>query len=192
MTANSYVMNNLYRMGCIKDDEEMAVFFTSNNEYRFELSRDNAQLWFTDKSYKFKCNIDIYDNNINKLLVHLNCNENDIMNILDCYTQINEFGMRDIICPALAPYRADGNYYMIGLELYRIDPVSELMMDVSQRWFNVKEYSPLKECLVDIISIQMDMGELEDLMNLFYFIFLIDQESNYPVIPTNIPPCEYF
>lgn len=182
MTANSYVMYNLFKMGYI-EGEDMAVFNTMDGQYRFELKREQAQLWITDTSYKYKCNIDIYNNITNTKIVHLNCNEIDIMNILDCYTQMHEYNMKDIICPNLAPYTSNGNFYIIGMELFRIDDVHNILYDVSSRWFNVKEYNPLMEQLVDIISIELSIDELEDLMNLLFFTFLIDQEEKFGIVP---------
>ena len=191
MTADAYVMYNLFKMGYI-EGEDMSAFYTYDKQYRFELNRERAQLWFTDKSYKFKCNIDIYNNITNTKIVHLNCNENDIMNILDCYTQMNEYGMQDIICPNLAPYSSNGNFYIIGMELYRIDNVHNIMYDVSARWFNVKEYNPMLEQLVDIVSIQLSFDELEDLMNLIFFVFLIDQEEKFGIVPIDsVGPSEF-
>jgi hypothetical protein len=169
-------------MGCINDkDNDMAKFITWNNQYRFELKREQSQLWITDNSYKYKCYIDIYNNITDSLIVRLNCSENDIMNMLDCYTQMSEYCLQDIVCPNLAPYTANGNFYIITMELFRIN--DNVMMDVSSRWFNVKEYNPLKEELVDIISIEMNCDELEDLINLIFFIFLVDNDEKFGIVP---------
>jgi len=181
MTANSYVMYNLFKMGYI-EGEDMAVFNTEDGQYRFELKREQAQLWITDTSYKYKCNIDIYNNITNLLLVHLNCNETDIINILDCYTQMHEYGLQNITCPNLSPYSANGNFYIINLEMYRIYN-NGLMSDISSRWFTVKEYNPLNQQLVDILSIEMNLDNMEDLMNLLFFSFLIDQEEKFGIVP---------
>lgn len=172
-----HLLHNLYKMNAIKEDQ-LAKYDTLDGQYRFEFIREDTQLWFTDSSNKFKCYIDIYNRLTDNLLVRLNCSETDIMNILDCYTQLCDFGMQNIVCPALSPYSANGNYYMIELDLFRIDPIHNIMCDVSSRWFIVKEYNPLSEQLVDIISIEVDMSELEDIMNIMYFIFLIDQEDD--------------
>ena len=67
MNLTNQIINNMYNNGNIKD-ENMATFTTYDNQYRFELSRENAQLWYTDTSYKFKCKIKIYDNLTNNLL----------------------------------------------------------------------------------------------------------------------------
>jgi len=193
MTADAYVMYNLYKMGCIEGEDNMpAVFYTSDRQYRFELKREQAQLWITDSSYKYKCNIDIYNNLTGNLIVHLNCNEGDIINILDCYTQMNEYGMQDIVCPNLAPYTSNGNFYIIGMELYRIDNMHNVIYDVSTRWFNVKEYNPMTEQLVNIVTIETNVDELEDLMNLIFFIFLVDQEEKFGLVPIDdVGPSEF-
>ena len=174
MNLKNNILYNMYQMGIIEDDN-MATFTTYDGQYRLELRRENYQLWCTDNSYKYKCFIEIYNNITNNLLVSLNCSEEDIKNILDCYTQMNDFGCKDIMVPALKPYNASGNYYIINLEAYRIYP-SGLMSDVSTRWFSVIEYNPLLNQLVPIISIQLYIDEIEELMDIIYFIFLIDLE----------------
>lgn len=192
MTAEAYVMYNLYMMDYIKGDNNMAVFHTFNGEYRFELKREPAQLWVTDESYKYKCYINIYNNITNNLIVTLNCNENDIMAILDCYTQMSEFCLQNIVCPNLAPYSTNGNFYIIGLELFRIDTSNDILSDLSSRWFSVKEYNPLLKQVVDIVSVELNVDEMEDLMNLLFFIFLIDQEDKYGIVPLyNSNPSEF-
>ena len=56
----------------------------------------------------------------------------------------------------------------------------------------VKEYNPLTQTLVPIISVTLDMSEMEDLMDLVYFIFLIDLEPENQLIPiNNMSPSEY-
>ena len=184
MSVGTSTLQNMYRLGLIKNegDTNMSTYTTYDKQYKIELKRENIQLWFTDNNYKFKCNIDIYDNITNRLLVHLNCNENDIMNLLDCYTQMNDFGIYEIVCPPLSPYNANGNYYFIELDMFRINPISNVLMDISNRWIVIKEYNPLLEQVVDILEIQMDNSELEEFMDLLYFVFLIDQD-NYGIVP---------
>jgi hypothetical protein len=168
-------------MNCI-EGEDMAIFNTEDGQYRFELKREQAQLWITDTSYKYKCNIDIYNNITNLLLVHLNCNETNIMNILDCYTQMHEYGLQSITCPNLSPYSTNGNFYIINLEMYKLYD-NGLYGDLSHRWFNVQEYNPMNKKLVDILTIEMSLDSMEDLMNLLFFSFLIDQEEKFGIVP---------
>ena len=120
MNASFHTMYNMYKMGVIEEDNNMAKLIVSDNQIRFEFRRENVQLWVTDTSYKYKCFIDIYDNLTNNLILSLNCNETDIMNILDCYTQMNEYCMFDIVCPRLSPFNSTGCFYTIGLELIKI------------------------------------------------------------------------
>lgn len=193
MKIENHFLCNLFRSGLIRNGgDDLAQYISFNGEYRFELRRENYQLWFTDTSYKYKCIIDIYNNITGNLLVSLNLTEEDVMNMLDCYTQMCDFGTSSIYVPALKPYNANGNYYIIELELYRIDKVHNIMMDVSNRWFTVKEYNPLLQQVVQILSIELDMSELEEIMDLAYFIFLIDLESENQLVPIDkISPSEY-
>ena len=116
-------------------------------------------------------------------MVHLNCNESDIINILDCYTELANFGQYGILCPPLTPYNTSGNFYIIELDFFRLDPISNCLMDMSARWWMVKEYNPLNKELVDILTIEMNCDELEEIMNLMYFTFLIDQEDKFGIVP---------
>jgi hypothetical protein len=109
--------------------------------------------------------------------VSLNCTEDDIKNLLDCYTQMGDYCTPEITVPPLKPYCANGNFYLINLELYRIDKIHDIMSDLSSRWFNVFEHNKLINQTVPIISVQMDISELEELMDIMYFIFLIDIDS---------------
>jgi hypothetical protein len=193
MTTNNHILYNLFKSGLINDGgDEVAQFVTIDNQYRFELTRKNYELWFTDTSYKYKCIIDIYNNLTGTLIVSLNCTEEDIMNMLDVYTQMCDFGSPSVYIPPLKPYNSNGNYYIIELELFRVNNVMGIMEDISNRWFTVKEYSPLIQTLVPIVSIKMDVSEIEDLMDLVYFIFLIDLESENQLMPiTDMAPSEY-
>ena len=83
----------------------------------------------------------------------------------------------------LIPYNSNGNFYIIGLDFFRIDPTMNVLMDISTRWWIVKEYNPLNKELVDILTIEMDCDELEEIMNIMYFTFLIDQEDKYGIVP---------
>ena len=182
MNLKNNILYNMYQMGIIIEDDDMAVFTTYDGQYRLELRRENYQLWCTDTSYKYKCFIDIYNNITGTLIVTLNLSEDDVMNLLDCYTQMFEYGMNSIIIPALKPYNANGNYYVIGLEINRL---------------YVLEYNPLINLTVQLISIQLDISEFEDLMDLIYFIFLIDLEPEsqseqlLPVPINKIGPSEF-
>ena len=194
MKVGNHLLCNLYRSGLLREDgeDDLGKYVTMNNQYRFEISRENAQLWFTDKSYKYKCKLDIYNNLTGTLIVSLNCTEEDIMNMLDCYMQMCDYGTSSIMVPPLKPYTSNGNYYIIELECYRIDKLNDVMMDMSNRWFNVKEYNPLLNQLVDIVSVEMDMSELEEIMDLCYFICLIDLDSKNQLVPAdNIAPSEF-
>lgn len=191
MTTRDHIIYNMIKNGNMGEEDNMGTYITFDGQYRFELKRENYQLWFTDTSYKYKCIINIYNNITDNLLVSLNCTEEDIMNILDCYTQANDFGCPSIFVPALKPYNSNGNFYIIELEAFRINRLNNIMEDVSNRWFNVKEYNPLLQAVVDIVSIQLDLSEIEELMDLLYFIFLIDLESENPLIPYNMVPSEY-
>lgn len=172
---------NLQRAGLIKDDNSMAEFITNDKQFKFILRRERTTLWITDTSYKFKCFIDIYDNLTDTLYLTLNCSEEDIKMMLDCWTEASNYGLQNITVPSLKPFSANGNFFLINLELYRIDQMN-LMSDISNRWFNVKEYNPMEGLLIDRISIQMDLFEMEELMDLCYFIFLIDLEpTNYQI-----------
>ena len=182
MSSSNYVLENLYRCGLI-EREDMAKYETFDGQYKFEFKRESTQLWCTDTSNKFKCNIDIYNQITGNLLVHLNCSENDIMNILDCYTELGNYGQPGILCPPLTPYNSNGNFYIIGLDFFRTDPVMNILMDISSRWWLVKEYNPLNKELIDIVTIEMGMDELEEIMNIMYFTFLIDQEDKYGIVP---------
>ena len=193
MNTNDHVLYNLFKAGLINDGgDEVAQFVTIDNQYRFELTRKNYELWYTDTSYKYKCIIDIYDNLTGNKLVSLNFTEEDIMNMLDIYTQMCDFGSSSVYVPPLKPYNSNGNFYIIELELFRINPISQIMEDVSNRWFTVKEYNPLTQTLVSIISVTLNMSEMEDLMDLVYFIFLIDLEPENQLVPiNNMSPSEY-
>lgn len=191
MNLTNQIINNMYNNGNIKD-ENMATFTTYDNQYRFELSRENAQLWYTDTSYKFKCKIKIYDNLTNNLLRTITCSEEDIKNILDCYTQMNDYCTQNIYVPPFNPHNSNGNFYFIEMELYRVNMMEDIMEDISSRWFNINEYNPLNNTTVRVISIKMDVDELEELIDIMYFIFLIDIESNpNSLIPYNEAPSEY-
>lgn len=188
MDASFHTMYNLYKMGVIEEDNNMAKLIVSDNQIRFEFRRENVQLWVTDTSYKYKCFIDIYDNLTNNLILSLNCNETDIMNILDCYTQMNEYCMFDIICPRLNPFNSTGCFYTIGLELVKIDySKPDSLLDGCNRWFNVQEYNPLLNTCISRLSIKMTIDELEEFMNLIFFIFLIDQEDKFALAPVDYP-----
>ena len=114
------------------------------------------------------------------------------MNILDCYTQMCDFGTSCIYVPPLKPYNSIGNYYIITLEGYRVNPLTNIIDDISKRGFCIKEYNPILQDTVDIISIELDMYEMEDLMDLMYFIFLIDLESEHQLMPIDgRAPSEY-
>ena len=173
MSIEHNILYNMYNNGDVKKDD-MATYITYDGQYKFELKRENSQLWFTDTSYKYKCIINIYDNITNNLLVSLNCSEIDIKNILDCYTEMHDYEVQNIICPGLNPYNSNGNFYMIQMELYRINPILNIMEDISSRWFNILEYNPAIDSIVTVLSIQMDCSEIEQLMYTIYFIFRID------------------
>lgn len=193
MNVNNHALCNLFRAGLITDGgDEVAKFITIDNQYRFELTRKNYELWCTDTSFKYKCIIDIYNNLTGTLLVSLNCTEGDIMNILDIYTQMCDFGTSSVYVPPLKPYNSNGNYYVIELELFRIDKLHGIMEDLCNRWFTIKEFNPLLQAVVPILSITLDVSEMEELMDLMYFIFLIDLESENQLIPiTDMSPSEY-
>lgn len=188
MNIINSTLQNMYNLGYI-EDESMATFITSDEQYEFKIYRENTQLWCTDTSYKYKCIIDIYNKITNNLLVSLVCTEEDIRNLLDCYTQMDGYGLQDIIVPYLKPYNSNGNFYIIQLEAFRINKLDNLMYDLSNRWFNVKEYNPLLGYMVDIVSIELDISELEELMDNIYFIFLIDIDSN-KLLPMEIGPSD--
>lgn len=185
----NHVLHNMYKMGFIKD-EDMAHFITMDNQYEFIIRREQTQLWCTDASFKYKCIIEIYNKITDNLLVSLTCTEEDIMNILDCYTQMNDFGSQDIFVPPLKPYNASGNFYIIRMETYRIDSTN-VMSDLSNRWFDVLEYNPLLGYPVPIISVQLDLSEIEELMDIIYFVFLIDIESENALMIPDQSPSEY-
>lgn len=189
MNLENNILYSMYNMGVI-EDEDMAQFSTIDNQYEFKLRRENYQLWSTDTSYKYKCIIDIYNKITDNLLVSLILTEEDVKNLLDCYTQMDGYGMQNIMVPQLKPYCANGNFYYIILEAYRIDKLNDIMCDLGNRWFTVKEYNPMLNQAVDIVSIQMDVSEMEELMDIIYFIFIIDIESN-KLLPANIGPSEY-
>lgn len=193
MNVNNHALCNLFRAGLINDGgDEVAQYITMDQQYRFELTRKNYELWFTDNSYKYKCIIDIYNNLTGTKLVSLNCTEEDIMNMLDIYTQMCDFCTTSVYVPPLKPYNSNGNYYIIELELIRIDNVMGITQDISNRWFTVKEYSPLMQAVVPIVSVTLDISEMEELMDLMYFIFLIDLESENQLMPiTDMAPSEY-
>ena len=193
MTTNNHILYSLFKSGLINDGgDEVAQFVTMDQQYRFELTRKNYELWFTDTSYKYKCIIDIYNNITGTKLVSLNFTEEDIMNMLDVYTQMYDFETPSVIVPPLKPYNSNGNYYIIELELYRYNKVSNIMEDISSRWFTVKEFNPLNQALVQIVSVTLDISQMEDLMDLIYFIFLIDLESEHQLMPiTDMSPSEY-
>jgi hypothetical protein len=192
MKIENLCLFNLFESGLVTNGgDELAKFTTINNQYRFELKRENYQLWCTNTSYKYKCIIDIYDNITNNHLVNLNLTEEDVMNVLDCYTQMNDFGTSSICVPPLKPYNSNGNYYIIELEGYRVNKLLNIMEDICNRWFNIKEYNPLINQLVPILSIQLDISEIEELMDLFYFIFLIDSESSNNQLALTDYPAEY-
>lgn len=187
MRSENLLLFNLKKMGLIKDDTTMGELIIG--QYKFVFRRENAELWITDNSYKYKCYIDIFDNLTNILILALNLNEDDVMNVLDCYTQMNDFGMQDIIVPALKPFSSNGNYFIIKIDQFRI--IDDMMSDMSKRWFCVMEYNPLTELVIDRISIEMYVDQLEELMDIMYFIFLIDLEPENPLIPYNMSPSEY-
>ena len=188
MNIINNTLQNMYNLGYI-EDESMATFITSDGQYEFKIYRENTQLWYTDTSYKYKCIIDIYNKITNNLLVSLVCTEEDIRNLLDCYTQMDGYGLQDIIVPYLKPYNSNGNFYIIQLEAFRINKLHNIMCDLSNRWFNVKEYNPLLGYTVDIVSIELDISELEELMDNIYFIFLIYIDSN-KLLPMEIGPSD--
>ena len=189
MSVTTSILNNMYNMGFI-GDQDMAQFSTTNNQYEFKLRRENYNLWATDTSYKYKCIIDIYNKITNNLIVSLILSEEDVRILLDCYTQMDGFGMQNITVPELKPYSANGNFYYIILEAVRIDKLHNIYCDLGNRWFTVKEYNPMLNQAVDIVSIEMDVSEMEELMDIIYFIFIIDIESN-KMLPANIGPSEY-
>ena len=192
MKTDWLILYNMFQSGIINGGDEVAQFVTMDQQYRFELTRKKYELWFTDTSYKYKCIIDIYNNITGTKLVSLNLTEEDVMVMLDIYTQMCDFGTPSIIVPALKPYNSNGNYYIIELELSRYNKVFNIAEDVSNRWFTVKEFNPLNQALVQIVSITLNVSEMEDLMDLVYFIFLIDLEPENQLVPIdNMSPSEY-
>lgn len=172
--ANYSILLNMMEKGLIKDDLEMAEFITNDNQYKFVLRREPVQLWVTQTSEKFKCFIDIYDNITDNKYLTLNCSESDIINILDCYVEGNDYLFQNVTVPALKPFSSNGNFFIIEIEFYRVDISRDVMEDISKRWLIIKEYNPSQQLLINRIIIEMDVFEIEELMDLLHFIFLID------------------
>jgi hypothetical protein len=172
--ATYSILLNMMEKGLIKDDLEMAEFITNDNQYKFVLRREPVQLWVTQTSEKFKCFIDIYDNITDNKYLTLNCSESDIINILDCYVEGNDYLLQNITVPALKPFSSNGNFFIIEMEFYRVDVSRDVIEDISKRWLIIKEYNPSQQLLINRIIIEMDVFEIEELMDLLHFIFLID------------------
>ena len=176
--ATYSILLNMMEKGLIKDDLEMAEFITNDNQYKFVLRREPVQLWVTETSEKFKCFIDIYDNITDNKYLTLNCSEGDIMNILDCYVEANDYLLQNITVPALKPFSSNGNFFIIEMEFYRVDTYRDVMEDISKRWFSIKEYNPSQQLLINRITIEMDIFEIEEFMDLLHFVFLVDLYPN--------------
>lgn len=152
----------------------MAIFNTINKDYIIELTRKDFKLWNTNKSFKYLCKI-LFKNNLNIPLLEITTNEESIFNIIDCLNQFLEFNMGDIVIPI--------NNMSTSLTQF----IFKLERDFSGNMknsiiFAVGEYNSYHQQMIDRIKIQFDEESLYNFMDIMYFSFLIDIDSNRDIM----------
>ena len=170
MIANQILLHNMYDMGAIKK-ETMAEFKTK--DIIIKLERKDAQLWYTDTSYKYLCIITFIDRLTNREILKLSLSEIDVFVLMDNYDNYMEtldIDYGSLLTPMIYSAIDNSKYY------FSLDNKTETSYD--DLYLIVYQYNPENNTTLKRIQILLGTNELIDLFDLIYFTFLIDMVSN--------------
>lgn len=170
MIAEQILLYNMYDMGAIKK-ENMAEFKTK--DIIIKLERKDAQLWYTDTSYKYLCIITFIDRLTNREILKLSLNEIDVFILTDGYENYMEsleIDIGSLLTPMIHSTIDNSKYY------FCMNNKTETTYD--DLYLIVYQYNPENNTTLKRLQILLSTNELIDLFDLIYFTFLIDIVSN--------------
>lgn len=177
--ATIRIIQNLYEMGCIKmpnymreDNKEEALTIPLNHDYKIKMYRKTAIKWKRDQGYSYVCFM-TFLNNLDHPIIELRLSENEVLGLLDSFSQAAEFGVNDICFPLSTPIaQAPEQYYMICINRNIVDHPSE---EDTSIYFSIRQYSKLTEQVIPRFVTKIDYDLFfDDICYLIYFAYIID------------------
>lgn len=172
------VLANMYSQKSLKKSDTNQMI-TSDNNYRILLKREESS-FFQESTNKYRCYICIIDNITDNVILELVCSESEIGILLDNYQMYSSYSYSEILCPSFSPYNSNGSFYSIKFSGPGIVSTNkgDIIEDLSTDHMIIYEYNPINEMLVERLNLVFLYDELDKLMFLFYFTFLIDIDPN--------------
>lgn len=163
----------MYHAGLLKvKDNEMASIKTTNKDYTLELIRNKSSIWNTENSFKYLCKIS-FKNNLNILVLDLILSEIDVFCLVDSVYSFIEFNMFDISIPCYSSKNINLNNYTISLKRIQNYPKDDNIV------LSIDEYNSIYNYSITRLQTIIDESNLIDILDLIYFIFLIDIDDRY-------------
>ena len=183
------ILSEMKFMNVIKDGDRME-WFSPFKQYKFEIHRSDNQLWYPEQ-YEFSkyiISMKISDM-LGVPITEIVFNEIDACRILDSMDSfITDFEHQTysdmyIYASTKNPTLNTHAIYLQRLNCYfpdddesnknatNWDPVHNDIRDVL---LQIKQFNPIQQTMIDVISIQISDEELYDLMYAIYFTSLID------------------
>ena len=159
---NTFLLN-LYNANIMRK-EEVARFKSKNKDYLIELTREPAQLWYTDTSFKFLCKLS-FKNNLGIEVLKLVFNENDIYILIDNLNSFYNLKIDEITIPALI---SNGNSYTFIFNKVNDNNNSCIMRIIEN------------DC-INRVTIEFDINSFLDFVDLMFFTFIVDIDIYSPI-----------
>lgn len=183
------LLSEMKFLNVIKDGNKME-WYSPLKQYKFEIQRSDNQLWYPENNEfsKYLISIKIYDM-LGIPITEIIFNEIDACRILDSIDSfINDmdsqtFSNMYIYTSVKNPTLSSHAFFLERLNVYfpddneinrtpqNWDPIN---LDVRDVLLQVKQYNPVHQIMLDMVSIQLSDEELYNLMYAIYFVALID------------------
>ena len=183
------LLSEMKFLNVIKDGNIME-WYSPFKQYKFEIQRSDNQLWYPENNEfsKYLISIKISDM-LGVPITEIIFNEIDACRILDSMDAfINDmdhqtFSNMYIYTSVKNPTLSSHAFFLERLNAYFPDDDDEnktpqnwdlINQDVRDVLLQVKQYNPVHQIMLDMVSIQLSDEELYNLMYAIYFVALID------------------
>lgn len=168
-SIENLIMMNL---NLIKGDNDMAIFYTMNNEYCIELSRTSVRLWNEGTNFKYFCKF-IFKNNLGIPIFELTTTEIDIDTFLDTiYNVYIDFNAPECI------YYFNNSSSILETFSFAFIREKEITNDAYNTTIVVSQYNNITKQKIDRVRLSLTDQQLADFFDEMYFIFLIDIDNS--------------
>lgn len=170
LDAEDFVLMNLIDVGVIKRNiagEDMGVIKTEQDNFYLYFERNKYENIFNNASFNYICNINIKDI-LNTNIISLSMNEYVMMSVYDSIKTFLDFNMPEIIIP-INTFNMQGQSYQIHLYKEMTNPMIN--------YFTIDEYSYMHQSMVQRCKIKLSDEEFYNILDIMYFIFLVDIED---------------